>query len=63
MKDTIELDGKTYVSSAILMERFGVSTQTLTRWAKNGFLPKPVRLGHAWFYPHGEIDSQIRSRR
>jgi predicted site-specific integrase-resolvase len=63
MKDEIILNDKSYISSAVLTERFGVSLQTLPRWVASGFLPKPVRLGRQWFYPKDEIDSQIRSHR
>ena len=34
-----------YLTVAQVAERFGVSTDTVWRWSRNGNLPKPVKLG------------------
>ena len=59
MKSTIEVDGRKYVSTAVLMSRFEIWAITILRWSKKGLLPKAVRIGQRNFFLEQEVERRI----
>jgi hypothetical protein len=59
MKQIIEVKGRVYESSALIKERFDVSTMTLARWVGRELLPPPLRLGRTNFYDRHEVEARI----
>jgi prophage regulatory protein len=33
-----------YLNASQVVDRYGVSTDTVWRWSRNGYMPKPVKL-------------------
>jgi DNA-binding transcriptional MerR regulator len=59
MKHTLEIQGRLYVSSALLSERYGVSSNALWKWHKRGLLPPPIRLGRRNYYIRDEVEARL----
>ena len=59
MKSRIEVNGDTYVSTAVIKEKFGVKSMTITRWHQKGVLPEPIRVGQQTFFDEREIERRI----
>ena len=59
MKDSIVLQGRTYESTKLVQQRFGLDDQTLRKWAKANIVPSPVRLGNKNFYDWEAIEIKI----
>jgi predicted DNA-binding transcriptional regulator AlpA len=57
MKSKPEND-RLYMAAKHLCARWGVSIPTLRRWLRDGYLPKPIRLGRgALRWPVAEIEA------
>lgn len=41
----------------------GLSTTTIRRWVKRGWLPRPFRLGRRRYYDESEVIASLRARR
>jgi len=59
MKRSIVLSGQTYDSGGLLRDRYGLSAMTLHRWAKDGLLPRPIKLGRTNYYPRSEVEDRL----
>ena len=59
MKHFFEIEGRLYESTALIIERFGISSVTLNRWHKRGLLPMPVRLGRRNYYERAEVEARL----
>ena len=59
MKHIFEFEGRLYESSALIVERLGISTITLYRWAKRGLLPTPIRLGRRNYFARVELEARL----
>jgi len=59
MKHSFEIGGRLYESTALIVERLGVSSVTLNRWHKRGLLPMPVRLGRRNYYERAEVEARL----
>ena len=44
------------VRRKVLAEELGQSLTTLWRWVKDGYLPKPIRIGQTSGWPRSVID-------
>jgi len=45
-----------------LAERLGVAQSTIWNYAKNGVLPKPLKLGQLSRWDASEVEAHIKSR-
>jgi predicted DNA-binding transcriptional regulator AlpA len=59
MKRTIILSGCTYDSGGLLQDRYGLSPMTVYRWTKDGFLPRPIKLGRTNYYARVEVEDRL----
>lgn len=50
------LAGNEKISPAILEKELGLTRQTLKRWEEDPAFPRPIRIGHRWYYDRRLVD-------
>ena len=50
MKDRLELNGRTLISTRVILDMTGVGANALPGWVERGLLPTPIRLGNRFYY-------------
>jgi len=56
---TLVIQGKTYISSRTLAEKYKVTTKTIFEWTQRKFLPKPIRLSNKPYYDMEKVDAAM----
>ena len=59
MKHTLEIQGRVYESSALLIERYGLTSNGLWKWHKRGLLPPPLKLGRRNYFLKDEVEARL----
>ena len=53
---------KRKLTTRLLCDRYDVSDLTIDRWAKNGVLPKPMKINRIRFWDEEEIEQRDQER-
>jgi hypothetical protein len=61
MKDVLELQGQLFANRRGLVERYGISLMTASRWKALGILGEPIRIGKTSYYDLGQIEANLLS--
>jgi excisionase family DNA binding protein len=56
---TVEIGGRSYISTDELAERLGVSAKTIWRWQKQGVLPALVKIGRVRLYREDRLTAWL----
>ena len=57
----IELNGRTYLTSREIRQRYGLGYRILYSWRKRGLIRGALRMGpRLVLYPQDEVEAQIR---
>jgi len=59
MKDMIELQGRVYKTTKLVLAKFGMDGQTLRKMVKNELVSAPVKIGNKHYYDWESIESKI----
>jgi excisionase family DNA binding protein len=59
---TVEIGGRSYISTDELAQRLGVSAKTIWRWQKQGFLPAFVKIGRVRLYREDRMVGDLREQ-
>ena len=59
LKDSLEIGGRSYMTPAVIMAEFGITSPTFYRWVKRNLLPKPVKLGTRRYYARDEVEARL----
>jgi DNA-binding transcriptional MerR regulator len=59
MNNTIEIEGRTYVSTHTLAARFNVHSMTIARWVQRNLLPKPIKIGNMRYFDAERVETSM----
>jgi predicted DNA-binding transcriptional regulator AlpA len=49
---------KIFLRRRVVAERYGITTRSVDRWARDGRLPAPIRRGKTVLWDRDELDAQ-----
>jgi len=59
MNKIMELDGKVFLATRIVAERYGINVNTVPVWVEKNLLPRPIRLGRNYYFDQERIDKMM----
>jgi excisionase family DNA binding protein len=59
MRFTVQMCGRSYITTDELAQRLGVSAKTIWRWQKQGFLPALVKIGRVRLYREDRLTAWL----
>lgn len=59
MKQTLEIDGRTYWGTRTILDAYGITEGTLYRWINRRLMPDSIRIGNRRFYPKDEVERRM----